>query len=104
MHARLSRFAGLPPEKVGETLDEFKEQELPNLEKQSGFRGVTVLVDYSSGKAAAITFWETERDLHNSERAGEQARATAVATAGPAREPVVDRYEVVLHHEVALQN
>jgi hypothetical protein len=31
MHARLSRFAGLPPERIDATIEEFREQQLPEL-------------------------------------------------------------------------
>jgi heme-degrading monooxygenase HmoA len=96
MHARLSRFAGLPPERIDQTIAEFEEQALPGLEQQSGFKGIVVLVDRSSGKAAAMTFWETEADLRASDKAADQARRQAVETAQPEREPIVDRFEVVL--------
>jgi heme-degrading monooxygenase HmoA len=96
MHARLSRFAGLPPERIDQTIGEFEAAELPNLEQQPGYQGVMVLLDRKGGKAAAISFWETEEDLRRSEKVADRARETAVATAQPSREPVVDRYEVVL--------
>jgi heme-degrading monooxygenase HmoA len=96
MHARLSRFAGLPPERIDATIEEFRDQQLPELESQAGFKGVLVMVSRGSGQAAAVTFWDTEADLRASERVAERARAAAVASAQPAREPVVDRYEVML--------
>jgi heme-degrading monooxygenase HmoA len=96
MHARLSRFAGLPPERIDATIEEFRDQQLPELEGQGGFKGVMLLLNRRTGQAAAVTFWETEADLHASERVAASARAAAVASAQPAREPVVDRYEVVL--------
>jgi hypothetical protein len=47
MHARLSRFAGLDPERIDATVRQFEEEEeeeeaLPRLEQQPGFRGITV--------------------------------------------------------------
>jgi heme-degrading monooxygenase HmoA len=95
MHVRLSRFAGLPPERIDATIEEFREQQLPDLEGQAGFKGVLVMLNRSSGQAAALTFWETEVDLHASERVAARAREAAVASAQPGREPVIDRYEVV---------
>ena len=95
MHARMSRFAGLPPERIDSTLHQFRDEELPALEQQPGFEGIVVLVDQKGGKAAAISFWDTEHHLRDSERAAERARDRAVESAGPTREPVVDRYEVL---------
>jgi heme-degrading monooxygenase HmoA len=97
MHARLSRFAGLDPERIDETVRQFEEEALGDLEQQPGFRGITVCVSRRSGQAAAITLWETEGDMKRSEELAIKARERAVASAGPSREPVVDVYEVVVH-------
>jgi hypothetical protein len=43
-----------------------------------------------------MTFWDSEADLHASEKIASRAREAAVASAQPAREPIVDRYQVVL--------
>ena len=96
MHVRLSRFAGLPPERIDDTIEEFREQQLPELERQAGFKGVLVMLNRGTGQAAALTFWASEADLHASEKVASRAREAAVASAQPAREPIVDRYEVVL--------
>jgi hypothetical protein len=101
MHARLSRFAGLDPERIDATVRQFEEEQLPRLEQAAGFRGITVGVNHRSGQAVALALWETEADMRESERIAEEAREQAVATAGPARTPIVDKYEVVLHREVA---
>jgi hypothetical protein len=101
MHVRLSRFAGLDPERIDATVRQFEEDALPRLEQAQGFRGVTVGVNHRAGQAVAIALWETEADMHQSERLAEEAREQAVATAGPQRTPVVDNYEVVLHREAA---
>jgi hypothetical protein len=37
MHARLSRFAGLDPERIDATVRQFEEEPVPRLERQSGF-------------------------------------------------------------------
>ncbi len=99
MYARLSRFAGLPPERVEETIRQFEQNDLPALEQARGFRGIFVGVDWNAGKAAAVTFWETREDLEASDRAADQARGAAIERAQPQREPIVDRYEVVLQRE-----
>jgi heme-degrading monooxygenase HmoA len=96
MHARLSRFAGLPPERIDETLRQFEEEQLPVLERQSGYRGVMVMVNRGTGQAAAITLWETQDDLRESAKVADRVRAAAVKTAQPSREPVVDSYEILV--------
>ena len=97
MHARLSRFGGLDPERIEATVEQFREQALPQLQEQQGFRGITVGVNRKTGQALAVTLWESEADMSESERVADEARDQAVATARPAREPIVDHYEVVVH-------
>ena len=96
MYARLSRFAGLPPERIEQTIREFQEGVLSQLEQLDGYGGVQVMIDRTEGKAAAITYWETIESLRASDRLADQARQQAIATGLPSREPIVDRYEVVL--------
>jgi heme-degrading monooxygenase HmoA len=96
MHARLSRWAGLDPDRLSETVQQFEQQFLPALEQMSGFAGVVVGLDRVAGKAAAITLWEGEEDMRESDKLADQARAAAGETAQAAREPIVDHYEVVL--------
>jgi heme-degrading monooxygenase HmoA len=96
MHARLSRFAGLDPERVEETVQQFREGALPQLKQQQGFRGITVGVNRKTGQALAITLWDSEEDLRESDRLASEARDRAVETAGPSRDPIVDNYEVVV--------
>jgi heme-degrading monooxygenase HmoA len=96
MHARLSRWAGLSPERLDRTVEEFQQESLPVLEQQSGFSGVAVMVDENAGKAAAITFWESRDDMRATDKLAEEMRARAEQTAQAQREPVVDHYEVRL--------
>ena len=100
MHARLSRWAGLPPERLHQTVQEFEEQSLPLLEQQNGFEGVLVLTDEGTGKAAAVTFWASMDDLKATEELAQELRAKAETMAQAEREPVVDHYEVVLDSNV----
>ena len=96
MHARLSRFAGLDAERIDEMVKEFEEDGLSDLQQQQGFGGITLAVNYTSGQAFALTMWESEGALRASEKAASEARERAIATAGPSRAPIVDRYQVVL--------
>jgi hypothetical protein len=96
MHARLSRFAGLDPERVDETVRQFQEGALPGLEQTPGFKGLTVGVNRKTGQAVAISLWESDTAMLESERLANEARDRAVETAGPSRDPIVDHYEVVI--------
>jgi heme-degrading monooxygenase HmoA len=96
MNARLSRWAGLPPERLDQTVRQFEEDHLPAIERQSGYSGVVVMLDRASGRAAAVTFWETEADMRASDKLADEARAAVEATVQAEREPIVDHYEVVL--------
>jgi heme-degrading monooxygenase HmoA len=99
MHARLSRFAGLDPERLEQTVDEFRDGALPELREQSGFKGITVAVNRRSGQAFAITLWDSEADMRASEKLATEARERAIVTARPSREPIVDHYEVVVQSD-----
>ena len=101
MWARLSRFAGLPPERIDQAIRDFREQQLPAFEQLAGYEGVAVLVDRGTGKAAAITYWASQEALKESDKLADRARDQAMQTAQPEREPIVDRYEVVLDHSPA---
>jgi heme-degrading monooxygenase HmoA len=98
MYARMSRIAGLPPERLDEAREYFERQELPALEQQGGYRGVIVMVDRGDGRATAITFWETLDDLKASDRAADEARGATMerVRSEPSREPMVERYEVLI--------
>jgi heme-degrading monooxygenase HmoA len=101
MWARLSRFAGLPPERIDQAIREFREEQLPAFEQLPGFEGVAVMVDRGSGKAAAITYWASQEALKESDKLADRARDQAMQTAQPAREPIVDRYEILLERSGA---
>jgi heme-degrading monooxygenase HmoA len=99
MYARMSRFAGLPPERIEETIREFQEGQLQALSQQPGYKGVLIGIDRAEGKSVAITFWESAENLRSTDRLADQARRQALESAKPSREPIVDRYEVVVQEE-----
>jgi heme-degrading monooxygenase HmoA len=92
----MTKFVGLPPERIDEALEEFKSGQLAELEGQAGFQGIMVLVDRPAGTAAALSMWDSEANMKASEGTADAARESAVATAKPERFPVVDHFEVVL--------
>lgn len=103
MYARVTMFPGLAPERIKATLEEFREKHLPNIEQQSGYRGVWCGVDYTGGRAIAVTYWESVEALHESDALAREVRAAAVTKAGVDRNrpPITDRYEIVLEKEPA---
>ncbi len=98
MYARVTMFPGLAPERINATLEEFKEQYLPKFEQQPGYQGVWLGVDYMGGRAIAVTYWDSQETLHDSDELANRVRAAAVSRAGLDRNrpPLIDRYEVVL--------
>ena len=103
MYARVTMFPGLAPERINATLKEFRELQLPKIEQCAGYRGVWCGVDYTGGRAIAVTYWESLEALHNSDELANAARAAAVTRAGVDRNrpPVIDRYEIVLDQQPA---
>jgi heme-degrading monooxygenase HmoA len=99
MYARMSRFAGLPPERIEQTIREFEEGQLKVLSEQPGYKGVLIGVDRAEGKSVAITFWESAENLRASDRLADKARQQALESVKPSREPIVDRYEVVMQQD-----
>ena len=55
-------------------------------------------IDYTGGRAIAVTYWESNDALHASDTLANEVRAAAVTKAGVDRNrpPIIDRYEVVL--------
>ncbi|HEY3729135.1 MAG TPA: hypothetical protein VGL51_18305 [Solirubrobacteraceae bacterium] len=98
MYARVTTFPGLAPERIKATLAEFTEHHLPRLEQEPGYRGVWAGVDFTGGRAIAVTYWESVDALHASDPVANEVRAAAVTRAGVDRNrpPITDRYEVVL--------
>ena len=99
MYARMSRFAGLPPERIDATIREFQEGQLQALSQQPGYKGVLIGVDRAEGKSVAITFWESADNLRATDRLANQAREQALESVKPSREPIVDRYEIVVQQD-----
>ena len=102
MFARVSRFVGLPPERIEATLKMFQEEYLPSIQQLQGFRGVEVMVDRQGGRAIATTYWETKEDLDASAKAVGQAREAAVSALDPERPPLTESYEILLSSKESL--
>jgi len=85
----------MDPSTIDEVTARLESEEVPSFEQLDGYKGMTVVADRQSGKTIALTFWESEEAMRDSEEAVKGARQRAVQT-GRAPEPQVDRYEVVL--------
>ncbi len=101
MYARVTLFPGLAPERIKATLAEFQEKHLPLLEQQPGYRGFWAGVDYTGGRAIAVTYWDSIEAVRASDPVANEVRAAAVTRAGVDRDrpPIIDKYEIVLEHE-----
>jgi heme-degrading monooxygenase HmoA len=93
MFGRSTQFTG-DPANIDEGIHIFKEEVIPAVQGQPGFKGGISLSDRSSGKGSSITFWETDEDLRASESAANQVRLRVAREARHHRTPTVDRMEV----------
>jgi heme-degrading monooxygenase HmoA len=94
MHAGVTTL-NMNPANLDQVRDQLEREDAPRFEQLDGFKGMTLLTDRQSGKTVAITFWESEDALRESEDAVKDARRRAAETGG-AGEPQVERFEVIL--------
>jgi heme-degrading monooxygenase HmoA len=92
MQARVNTFEG-PPEGLEASMADVREHILPACEAIPGFTGMVVLVDRTTGRSLAITFWESEAALRESEKAASKIR-TESADGHRERVVSVERFEV----------
>ncbi len=92
MYARISTLEG-SPEQIDEGLRYVRENVLPQLQQQDGFKGMAALADRQAGRTLGITFWESEEALRASEEAADRLRADS-AEAMSDTIAGVERYEV----------
>ena len=94
MHARMSTLEGSPNE-MDEGLRDIREDVLPILQQQEGFKGFIALGNRQSGELIGITFWESEQAMQASEEVGDRTRSDTAEDTGDAIVDV-ERYEVGL--------
>lgn len=95
MHARVSRFQD-DPTNLDEAERFAQEKILPQVKTVPGFVGLLSLVDRTSGDSLAITLWESEQAMRDSETTADELRDDSAAHTG-AQITTVERYEVSLH-------
>lgn len=94
MFARASTLE-VPPDQMDEALRNVREQVLPLIQQQDGFKGFIALADRQTGKAIGVSLWESEQAMRASEEVGDRTRSET-AQSGGGTVAGVDRYEVAL--------
>jgi heme-degrading monooxygenase HmoA len=92
MHARVSTLEG-PADRMDEGLRHVREQVLPLLRQQDGFKGFVAFGDRQSGKLIGVSFWENEQAMQASEEVGNRERNESAEAMGDTVAGV-ERYEV----------
>ena len=92
MYTRLLTFTGASDIDAG--VGYLREQVLPVLNAQRGYRGVTASGDRASGTLHILSLWETEEDRAASESALGKARDEALEVVGGALE--IENFEQVV--------
>ena len=94
MFARINTFEG-SPDRLDDALRNVREQVLPDLHQQDGFKGLMFLANYKSGELQLMSLWESAQAMRASEEEAKRLRAE-VAEAGDQEVANVERYDVVL--------
>ena len=95
MHARVTHLTG-STEEVDAGIDNFRSNALPGVQAEPGNRGAIMLVDRETGKGMAITLWEDENAMRESEERANELRAQAADAMGAGGTPEVELYEVAV--------
>lgn len=80
MHVRISTVTGASH--IEEGVDFLREEVVPQLQQQKGFRGLSASGDRTAGVVTVLSVWESEEDLEASESAADKARGNAVLVMG----------------------
>ena len=94
MHARITTIEG-DPDRIDGAVQQVRDEVLPILKEQDGWKGFTVLADRSSGKMVGISFFESEEAVRASDAAVADSRNRAAEASG-ASAPSIDYMEVVI--------
>jgi hypothetical protein len=94
MYARVTTL-GASPDRVDDATRHVRDQVLPQLQQQEGFKWLITLGDRQSGKVLGIALWESEEALRATEETAARLRggtpeATGAAVAG------AENYEVAI--------
>ena len=93
MHVR-AVTSQVQPGKTQEFIDVVNDSLVPALKAQKGFRGFYQMTDASSGKALAISVWESEADMVAVESSGQFEELVAKFGSLFAGPPALEHYEL----------
>ena len=93
MHARVVSFLVLP-DKMDELIRVFRDVIIPTARAAKGNHGVTLLTDVATGRATAISLWETEDDMLAGEKNGYYREQIAKLLPYSEGQPVERHYAV----------
>lgn len=94
MFARVSTLNG-PPDLLEASVGVIRQDVLPAFRGRPGFKGILSLVNPEQGTSITISLWQSEADMHASDKEAQSLRAAA-AEAGDDQILSVGRYEVGL--------
>ena len=94
MHARMTTMEG-SSERLDEGLREIREDVLPQLQQQDGFKGFVVFDNRQSGKLIGFSLWESEQAMQASEEVADRTRRQSAETMSDTIAGV-ERFEVAL--------
>ncbi len=83
-------------EKAEEGINIFVDSVVPSIRQQKGFKGLVLMTDRPTGRAAVLTTWETEADMKAAETGNfptQIAKVTGLLDGPPNRE-VYEEYEI----------
>ena len=89
MHVRITTVTGVS--NIDGGLAVLRDQALPQMQQQTGFRGLSASGDRAAGVVKVLSVWDSEADLEASESAADKARGDAVRIMGG--QVSVERYE-----------
>ncbi len=95
MYARVIT-AQVQPGKIEEAIGIYRNSVVPAVQQQKGCKGISLLVDRSTGKGMSLTFWETEADMVAGEASGHYREQVAKMVPTLAAPPATEHYEVAV--------
>jgi heme-degrading monooxygenase HmoA len=97
--ARVSTLEGTP-DQIDGSAEQIRSETAPGVRELQGNVGIIGLADRSSGRMTAITLWESEDALRQSEEQANRLRSQA-AERGGQRVGTVERYEVAIAQQLS---
>lgn len=89
MHVRITTVTGASDIDGGLAL--LRDQVVPQMQQQTGFRGLSAAGDRAAGVVTVLSVWDSQADLQASESAADKARGDTLRLMGG--EVSVERYE-----------